>query len=83
MSLTTRKHHRLLDYEIIKSFIPEEKRKHFLVFEYVHIYGSKIVAPYRAPFTENLVLAVSIDLSDYEIRLKQKQREEKLNQLVP
>ncbi len=83
MSLTTRKHHRLLDYEIIKSFIPEEKRKHFLVFEYVHIYefedGSKIVAPYRAPFEEDL----SIDLSDYEIRLKQKQREEKLNQLVP
>jgi hypothetical protein len=83
MSLTTRKHHRLLDYEIIKSFIPEEKRKHFLVFEYVHISetqnGSKIVAPYRAPFEEDL----SIDLSDYEIRLKQKQREEKLNQLVP
>ena len=67
------------DYEIIKSFIPEEERKHFLVFENVYISGSKILAPYRAPFSEKL----SIDISEYESRLKQKQREEKLNQLVP
>lgn len=66
------------DYEIIKSFIPEEERKHFLVFESVRLNGSKIWAPYRAPFRENL----SIDLSEYEIRLKQKQREEKLNQIL-
>jgi len=72
------------DYEIIKSFIPEEKRKHFLVFENVYIFGSKIWAPYsssgksRSPFSE-----LSIDISEYESRLKQKQREEKLNQLVP
>ena len=36
------------DYDIIKSFIPEEERKHFLVFENVYISGSKILAPYRA-----------------------------------
>lgn len=66
------------DYEIIKSFIPEKERKHFLVFENVYISGSKILAPYRAPFSSELV----IDKTEYESRLKQKQREEKLNQLV-
>jgi hypothetical protein len=71
------------DYEIIKSFIPEENKKSFLVFESVRLIGSlqsgyKIWAPYRAPFSENL----SIDLSDYETRLKQKQREDKLNQIL-
>jgi hypothetical protein len=67
-----------LDYEIIKSFIPEDKRKSFLVFESVRLNGSKIWAPYRAPFSEKL----SIDFSDYEMRLKQKQREDKLNQVL-
>jgi hypothetical protein len=66
------------DYEIIKSFIPESKLKHFLAFENVYISGSKILAPYRAPFSEKL----SIDISEYESRLKQKQREEKLNQII-
>lgn len=56
------------DYDIIKSFIPEEERKHFLVFENVYTSGSKILAPYRAPFSEKL----SIDISEYESRLKQK-----------
>lgn len=67
-----------LDYEIIKSFIPEDKIKSFLVFESIRLIGSKIWAPYRAPFSENLL----IDLSDYETRLKQKQREDKLNQIL-
>jgi hypothetical protein len=70
------------DYEIIESFIPKDKlpdhRKRFLVFENVYISGSKILAPYRSPFSEKL----SIDISEYESRLKQKMREEKLNQLV-
>ena len=66
------------DYDILESFIPEDKRKYFLVFESVRLFPSKIWAPYRAPFSENL----SIDLSDYETRLKQKQREDKLNQIL-
>jgi hypothetical protein len=65
------------DYEIIKSFIPENDKKSFLVFENVYFSydGTKIIAPYRAPFSEKL----SIDLIDYQNRLNQKLREEKLN----
>jgi hypothetical protein len=71
------------DLEILESFIPEHHKKSFQVFESFRLIGSlqsgyKIWAPYRAPFSENL----SIDLSEYETRLKQKQREEKLNQIL-
>jgi hypothetical protein len=70
------------DYDIIKSFIPEEERKHFLVFENVYTSGSKILAPYRTTWRSTFSEKLSIDISEYESRLKQKQREVKLNQLV-
>lgn len=66
------------DYEIMKSFIPKDHRKSFLVFENVYLSGNTIFAPYRAPFSEKL----SIDKSEYDSRLKQKMREEKLNKIL-
>ena len=68
------------DYEITKSFIPEEDKKRFICFEnvYLHYDGAKIIAPYRAPFPEKL----SISLSEYNRRLSQKTREEKLNSIL-
>lgn len=66
-------------YDILKTFIPEDKLKSFLVFENVYLVGGNtIFAPYRAPFTEKL----TISISDYNKTLNQKLREEKLNSLL-
>ena len=53
------------DYEILESFIPEEYKKHFLCFEnvYMNYDGTRIMAPYRAPFSEKL----SIDFTKTKI----------------
>lgn len=69
------------DYDILMSFVPGGDKGRFLAFESVYSSsdGSLIYAPYRAPFSSELV----IYKTEYESRLKQKQREEKLNQLVP
>ena len=70
----------IMDHEVLKSFIPEEKLKHFLCFESIYLVndGKNIQAPYRAPFSEKL----SIDKTEYDLRLTQKVRDEKLDSIL-
>jgi hypothetical protein len=78
-----------MDYEILFDFIPKENKKHFLAWDNVFLNVSRdtIVAVYRAPFApfelEGCYLheRIFIPLSEYELRLKQKERNNKLNNL--
>jgi hypothetical protein len=69
------------DYEIIKDFIiekdPTVKRKN-IIFENVYLSGELIMAPYRELIWSN---KFSVKLEDYELRLKEKLRVDKLNEL--
>jgi hypothetical protein len=69
------------DHEIIKDFIiekdPTVKRKN-IIFENVYISGEWIMAPYRELIWSN---KFSVKLEDYELRLKEKLRDNKLNEL--
>jgi len=74
------------DHDILFEFIPEEDKKSFMVWDNVLLtqkYSSipnsvqNIVATYRAPFEERVL----IPLDEYELRLKQKERDSKLNNL--
>ena len=73
--------------DILFEFIPEEDKKYFMVWDNVLLtqkYSSipnsvqNIVATYRAPFEERVL----IPLDEYESRLKQKEREIKLNKIL-
>jgi hypothetical protein len=78
---------RQFDQDILFEFLPEEDKKSFLVWDnaYCNANGrdakaagvARIVAVYRAPFEER----VFIPLDEYELRLKQKERDFKLNKL--
>ena len=69
------------DNEIIKDFIiekdPTVKRKN-IIFENVYLSGEWIMAPYRELIWSN---KFSVKLEDYELRLKEKLRVDKLNEL--
>jgi len=69
------------DNELIKDFIiekdPTVKRKN-IIFENVYISGELIMAPYRELIWSN---KFSVKLEDYELRLKEKSRDNKLNEL--
>ena len=75
------------DHDILFEFIPEEDKKSFMVWDNVLLsqrYASipdsvqTIVATYRAPFEERVL----IPLDEYELRLKQKERDNKLNDIL-
>jgi len=68
------------DYDILFEFIPEEDKKSFMVWDNVFLNVSRdtIVVVYRAPFEER----VFIPLSEYEVRLKQKERDNKLDSIL-
>jgi hypothetical protein len=68
------------DYDIIFEFIPEEDKKSFLIWDnvFLNVNRDNIVAVYRAPFEER----VFIPLSEYEVRLKQKVRDTKLEDIL-
>ena len=76
------------DHDILFEFIPEEDKKSFMVWDNVFCNPNgldakwagvaRIVAIYRAPFEER----VFIPLPEYELRLKQKEREIKLNKIL-
>ena len=78
------------DNELIKDFIiekyPTVKRKN-IIFENVYMSGEWIMAPYRELIWSNpsyFVLnsnSFSVKLEDYELRLKEKSRDNKLNEL--
>jgi hypothetical protein len=74
------------DQDILFEFLPEEDKKSFMVWDNVILtqkYASipdsvqTIVATYRAPFEERVL----IPLDEYELRLKEKERDNKLNNL--
>lgn len=69
------------DNEIFKDFIiekdPTVKRKN-IIFENVYLSGELIMAPYRELIWSN---KFSVKLEDYELRLKEKLRVDKLNEL--
>ena len=76
------------DHDILFEFLPEEDKKSFMVWDNVfcnpngldakYAGAARIVAIYRAPFEER----VFIPLPEYELRLKQKEREIKLNKIL-
>jgi hypothetical protein len=76
------------DHDILFEFLPEEDKKHFLVWDNVFCNPNgrdakaagvaRIVAIYRAPFEER----VFIPLHEYELRLKQKVRDNKLDSIL-
>lgn len=75
------------DHDILFEFLAEEDKKSFMVWDNVFCNPNgrdakaagvaRIVASYRAPFEER----VFIPLPKYELRLKQKERNNKLNDL--
>jgi hypothetical protein len=69
------------DNELIKDFIiekdPTVKRKD-IIFENVYMSGEWIMASYRELIWSN---KFSVKLEDYELRLKEKSRDNKLNEL--
>jgi len=78
------------DYDILFDFLSEEDKKSFMVWDnveltqkYSSIPGSiqAIVATYRVRyvFDEERII---IPLDEYELRVKEKQREEKLNKIL-
>ena len=83
------------DYDILFEFLSEEDKKSFIVWDndafstgaaFCNPNGldakaagvARIVAIYRAPFEER----VFIPLSEYKVRLKQKERDNKLDSIL-
>jgi hypothetical protein len=65
------------DHDILFDFLPEKDKKSFMVWDnaFLNMGKDRIVATYRAPFEERVL----IPLSDYDARVKQKERDNKLN----
>lgn len=76
------------DHDILFEFLPEEDKKSFMVWDNVFCNPNgldakaagvaRIVAIYRAPFEER----VFIPLDEYELKLKQKLRDNKINSVI-
>ena len=68
------------DQDILFEFLPEKDKKSFMVWDNAYLNMSKntIVTTYRAPFEERVL----IPLDEYQMKLKQKEREEKLNKIL-
>lgn len=69
---------RKFDLDIIFGFLPDEDKKSFMVWDNVWSVGNYIIATYRAPFDGR----ISITIEDYENTIKQKERENKLNNIL-
>jgi hypothetical protein len=67
------------DQDILFEFLPEEDKKSFMVWDnaFLNVSRDTIVATYRAPFEERVL----IPLDEYELRVKEKERDNKLNNL--
>lgn len=77
----------IFDSDILKEFLPEEDKKSFLVWDNILLtpkYSSipdsveTIVAIYRAPFEERII----IPLNEYEGKVKQKERDSRINSIL-
>jgi hypothetical protein len=66
--------------DILFEFLPEEDKKSFMVWDnaFLNVSRDTIVVIYRAPFEERVL----IPLDEYELRVKEKEREEKLNKIL-
>ena len=67
------------DQDILFEFLSEEDKKSFMVWDnsFLNVSRDSIVAIYRAPFEER----VFIPLDEYQLRVKEKERDNKLNNL--
>jgi hypothetical protein len=76
------------DQEILFEFLPEEDKKYFMAWDNVFCNpngldakaagSARIVAVYRAPFEERIL----IPFEEYQMKLKQKERDNKLNTIL-
>ena len=67
------------DHDILFELLPERDKKSFMVWDNCFMNIDQIrVAMYRAPFEER----VFIRLSDYDAKVKQKERDNKLNKIL-
>ena len=67
------------EYDILFDFLSDEDKKSFMVWDNVIInYAGNILATFRSPFEERIV----IPFEEYQIKLKQKEREIKLNKIL-
>ena len=71
------------DQDILFQFLSEEDQKSFMVWDNAFLSGTLstqliIIATYRAPFEERIV----IPFEQYQMKLKQKEREIKLNKIL-
>ena len=71
------------DHDILFEFLPEEDKKSFMAWDNVFCNpngrGSvRIVATYRAPFEERIF----IPFEEYQMKLKQKERNTKLDSIL-
>ena len=67
------------DQEILFEFLPEEDKKSFMVWDNVIInYTGNILATFRSPFEERIV----IPFEEYQMKLKQKERNTKLDSIL-
>jgi hypothetical protein len=67
------------DHDILFQFLSEEDQKSFMVWDNVIInYAGNILATFRSPFDERIV----IPFEEYQMKLKQKEREIKLNKIL-
>jgi len=67
------------DYGILFEFLSEEDKKSFMVWDnsFLNVSRDSIVVTYRAPFEERIF----IPLDEYQLRVKEKERNNKLNNL--
>ena len=67
------------DHEILFEFLNEEDKKYFMAWDncFLNVTHDSIVAIYRAPFEER----VFIPFIEYELKLKEKLRDDKLDEL--
>lgn len=80
--------HMKFDQDILFEFLSEEDKNYFTAWDSVFCNpngrdakgasSARIVAVYRAPFEERIF----IPLSEYEVRLKQKERDIKLSTIL-
>jgi hypothetical protein len=71
------------DHDILFDFLPVEDKKSFMVWDSAFLSGTLttqlvINATYRAQFEER----IRIPFEEYQIKLKQKERDKKLKQIL-
>ena len=66
------------EYDILYNFVPDKDKKYFMVWENSWTSDGNIVAMYRAPFSEKIVVPVK----DYDALVIQLDRDNKLKDIL-